>query len=218
MTPYYEHNGITIYHCDALDLLGMFGKGELGAIVVDPPYGIGESSTKNRTRGYLASVTDYGEFDWDGERLSVEYIAAMQRVSQHQIIFGGNYYADVLPPSSCWLVWDKDNGATDFADCELAWTSLPRAVRKFRYRWQGMLQEPGNDKEPRIYPTQKPLPLMRWAIGLLPPVSVICDPCMGSGSTLRAAKDLGIKAIGGDKSERACEIAARRLSQEVLAL
>lgn len=217
MQPFYSDNLTTIYHCDALELLATFADKQVGAIVCDPPYGIGESSAKNGTREQTARPTNYGHFEWDGERLVSKIVAAMRRVSSYQIIFGGNYYADMLPPSSCWLVWDKDNSG-DFADCELAWTNLKRAVRKFRYRWNGMLQEPGNDKEPRVYPTQKPLPLLRWAIGLLPHVALICDPCCGSGSTLRAAKDLGIASVGCDKSERACEIAANRMAQMVLPL
>lgn len=135
--------------------------------------------------------------------------------AKHRIIFGGNYFP--LPPSRCWLVWDKDNGASHYADCELAWTNLDKAVRMYRWRWNGMLQEDMSRKEYRVHPTQKPLSLMRWAITQAPrDVGSILDPFMGSGTTLVASKLLGMGAVGIDKDERYCEIAAKRLAQRVL--
>ena len=132
------------------------------------------------------------------------------------IIWGGNYFG--LPGTSGWLVWDKENGKNDFADCELAWTNLDAAVRLFRYRWNGMLQKhAGRRKEVRVHPTQKPLPLMAWCLMRAPDdVATVLDPYMGSGTTLRAAKDHGIKAVGIDKDENYCAMAAERLRQEVL--
>jgi site-specific DNA-methyltransferase (adenine-specific) len=130
------------------------------------------------------------------------------------IIWGGNFFR--LSPASGWLVWDKDNGTNGYADCELAWTDLPMAVRRLRFRWMGMLQEL---PEERWHPTQKPLPVMRWCVGLLPATAgTILDPYAGSGTTLRAAKDLGRKAIGIEIEERYCEIAAQRCAQDVLDL
>src|SRR5262249_44460370 len=117
-----------------------------------------------------------------------------------------------------WLVWDKDNGASDFADCELAWTNLRKAVRQFTYRWNGMLQEPGYPKELRQHPTQKPEALMRWCLAHAMPVESVLDPFMGSGTVLRAGKDAGLSATGVEREERYCEIAAKRLAQEVLPL
>jgi DNA modification methylase len=133
-----------------------------------------------------------------------------------QIIFGGNYFT--LPPSSCWLVWDKDNGENDFADCELAWTNLSKAVRRLTFRWQGMLQEPGAKREFREHPTQKPEPVMSWGRGQAPQDSkTVFDPFAGSGTTLAAAKRLGLKALGVEAHEPYCEIAANRLRQGSLA-
>jgi DNA modification methylase len=139
----------------------------------------------------------------------------LRGISDAQIIWGANHFSDILPRSSCWLVWDKDNTG-DYADCELAWTSFPRAVRRFRWRWNGMLQQDMANKEYREHPTQKPVPLMRWCLSFAD--GVILDPYLGSGPSLRAAKDLGRRAIGIEIEERYCEIAARRLDQEVLAL
>lgn len=134
--------------------------------------------------------------------------------AEHAIIFGGNYFG--LPPSSCWLVWDKDNGGSDFADCELAWTNLDKAVRKFLWRWNGMLQEDMKNKELRVHPTQKPLPLMHWCLSHVPEAKSVLDPFMGSGTTLLACKQKGIKAVGIDRDERYCEEAAKRLSQKTI--
>jgi site-specific DNA-methyltransferase (adenine-specific) len=210
--PYYEHGGIVIYHADCREVLPFVG--EVDLLCTDPPYGIGEARAKNRTRSNIAAATDYGVAAWDDAPPSRWLFDWLAEISRHQIIFGGNYFA--LPASSCWLVWDKDNTG-DFADCELAWTNLHKAVRKFVWRWNGMLQEPGARKETRFHPTQKPEAVMRWAIGQAPnDCTLILDPYMGSGTTLRAAKDLGRRAIGIEIDERYCEIAARRLSQNVL--
>ena len=215
MTPYYDHGGITIYHGDCREILPELEPVDL--VLTDPPYGIGEAAGKNKSRGCLATSQDFGEESWDDEPIDDALLQQVMAAGHRAIIFGGNYY--VLPPSSCWLVWDKDNGATDFADCELAWTNLKQAVRKIKYRWQGMLQEHGGkDKEHRWHPTQKPVPVMAWCIRQAQNTSnaaTIVDPFMGSGTTLRAAKDLGRKAIGIEIEEKYCEIAAKRLGQEV---
>jgi DNA modification methylase len=213
MTPYYQDAACTIYHANCLDILPHLAPVDL--VLTDPPYGIGESNEKNATREKLAMPKNYGHYAWDKDRLP-EHIKAALSAGRNAIIFGGNYYTDVLPPSSSWIVWDKDNSG-DFADCELAWTSHKKAVRKFKWRWNGMLQEcMGQYKEHRSHPTQKPLALMKWCISNYPPSQTILDPFMGSGTTLRAAKDLNRHAIGIEISEQYCEIAARRLQQEVL--
>jgi len=143
-----------------------------------------------------------------------EVIDLAMASSRYHIIFGGNYFD--LGPARCYLVWDKLRGDTDYADAELAWTNLDRTVRVIRYKWNGFLVEKPED---RFHPTQKPLDVMKWAIMQAPIdcLSVI-DPFMGSGTTLRAAKDLGRKAIGIEMEERYCEIAVKRLAQGVLAL
>lgn len=208
--PYYEHGGITVYHGDCLDILPQLDPVDL--ICTDPPYGIGEAAGKNKSRGKLAVSVDYGYANWDDKPIAMDLMRAIIASGKHACIFGGNYYA--LPPSSCWLVWDKCNGASDFADAELAWTNYGTAVRLYRHQWNGMLRK---GKEQRWHPTQKPKDVMTWAITKCPgDPQIIFDPFMGSGTTLRAAKDLGRQAIGIELNERYCEIAAKRLSQEVL--
>ena len=136
----------------------------------------------------------------------------MRDVSNEQIIFGGNYYTDFLPPSSCWVVWDKENGDNDFADCELAWCSLNRAVRLCRYRWAGMLQGNMKMKEERIHPTQKPLPVIEWILNkFTKDGDLICDPFMGSGTTAVACHKLNRRFIGFELDKEYYDLSTKRL-------
>lgn len=213
--PYYDDGQITIYHGDCRDMLPMLEPVDL--VLTDPPYGIGEAAGRNKSRSKLATAQDFGVAVWDDAPIDKGLMSVVQAHARTVIIFGGNFYD--LPPTSCWLIWDKDNGMSDFADCEMAWTNMSKAIRLIRWRWAGMLQENMKDKDYRWHPTQKPLAVMRWCIQQAPPDTVtILDPFMGSGTTLRAAKDLGRRAIGIEIDERYCEIAVKRLSQEVMAL
>ena len=227
MKPYYEHAGITIYHGDCRDVIeeweGLRTK-PFDLLLTDPPYGIGVAKTgrvgsdrRVKSNGFaVLDATDFGEVTWDGDTCA-DVLPKLRTLAKHQIVFGGNYYD--LPPARCWLVWDKANEGTDFADCELAWTNLDQAVRKLTFRWNGMLQGAGVPKEPRLHPTMKPEPVIRWALMEAPQdVRMVFDPFMGSGTTLVAAKRLGRQAVGIEREERYCEIAASRLSQEALPL
>jgi site-specific DNA-methyltransferase (adenine-specific) len=199
---------------DCLDILKSMPDKSVDLVLTDPPYGIGEAAGKNKSRGLLATPRDYGHETWDDAIPTQEYFDEMRRVSLNQIIFGGNYFAEYLGNSSCWIVWDKDNGATDFADCELAWTSFDTAVRKFRFRWNGMLQEDMARKEVRQHPTQKPVELMRWCLNKYSNEGdTILDPFAGSGTTCVAAKILGRKYIGIEISPVYAEIARKRVEQ-----
>lgn len=192
---------------DCRDVLpGLAG---VDAVVTDPPYGIGEARGRNKSRSVLAVSRDYGFSRWDDAPCQ-DGIDAARAASRWQIIFGGNYYA--LPPASCWLVWDKLNGETDFADCELAWTNLRQAVRRICYRWHGMLRE---NNEPRgDHPTQKPVGVMAWAITHLPDdARKILDPFMGSGTTGVACVRMGRQFIGIEIEPRYFDIACARIAK-----
>ena len=167
--------------------------------IVDPPYGIGESGVKNRTRGHVVKPKDYHPiFGEDREPPGVEYFEELKRVSKNQIILGANHFIDLIPfRSSCWLVWDKDNGGTDFADCELAYTSFTSAVRKFTFRWNGMLQGNMKHKEERVHPHQKPVALYKWILkNYAKKGDKILDTHLGSGSSRIAAYDMGFDFVG----------------------
>lgn len=215
MTPYYEDGSVTLYHGACEAVLPSIGTFDL--LLTDPPYGIGEARARNKSRSVIAQSKDYGTSAWDDAPVAAWLLDWARSVSTHQIIFGGNYF--MLPPASCWLVWDKENGANDFADCELAWTNLRKAVRRLRYRWHGMLQEPGVPKESRVHPTQKPEAVMRWALMQAPEsCQRVLDPFAGSGTTGVAAKRLGRSAVLIEREEKYCEEAAKRLSQGALDL
>ena len=205
MKPYYEQDGITIFHGDCREILPTLGPVDL--VLTDPPYGIGAGREKPHN-----GWRDYGIADWDLQRPDVETIHLLLRAGREHVIWGGNYFSDYLPPSMQWFIWDKGQRDFSLADCEMAWSSQQRAARIFDHSRAAALMD---GKE---HPTQKPVALMRWCIGFFPQAQTILDPFMGSGTTLRAAKDLGRKAIGIEIEERYCEIAAKRLSQSVLPL
>jgi DNA modification methylase len=210
-------DGVEIWLGDARDCLPLIGA--FGALVCDPPYGIGEAAGKAKTRtSGLASrlrdasryKRDYGDADWDCEPIDGTLMDACRAHARWAIIFGGNYYT--FPATSCWLVWDKLNGDTDFADCELAWTNLPKAVRRFRYLWNGcMRMERDTERE---HPTQKPVGVMAWALSHLPSdVDTVLDPFMGSGTTGVASVNRGLSFTGIEREECYFDIARRRISE-----
>lgn len=199
----------TLYRADCMEVFPTLEK--VCAVVTDPPYGIGEAAGKNKSRGRLAKAKDYGNDGWDDKPISSEMVAAMLEISRKQIIFGWNYF-DGLGPTKCWLVWDKVNGNNDFADCELAWTNLDKAVRRIKWMWNGMIRQ-GEDTE-RFHPTQKPIEVMSWCIRHLPKdAETILDPFMGSGTTGVAAMHEGKKFIGIEYSRKYFEIAKRRIER-----
>ena len=206
-----------IYNGDCLEIMKTFPDKSVDLVLTDPPCGIGAYSKGTMGGGVLAKQSKFEATDWDNEIPSKEIFDEMMRVSKNQIIFGGNYFVEYLTNSSCWIVWDKDNGDNNFADCELAWTSFDTAVRRFKFKWQGMLQENMKDKEVKHHPTQKPVEVMKW---LLEKYSedgqTILDCFMGGGSTLVACKQLNRNYIGIEISEKYCEIARKRLNQEQL--
>ena len=197
MKPYYDRDGIKIYHGDCREILPHV---KADCVVTDPPYGLGDRWTGGTwfNRGVYAQ----DKCEWDSAP-PTEIVASL--ISRPSIVWGGNYFP--MPPSRCWLAWHKTNAVKTMADMELAWTSLDRPAQLF--------SAPCGVPEPRGHPTQKPIALMRWCLGFMPPGTIL-DPFMGSGTTLVAAKLEGRKAIGIEIEERYCEIAAKRLAQGVL--
>ena len=191
----------TYENIDCMELMANLKDKEIDLAIVDPPYGIGEDGSNNHTRGKLALPKNYkGYAGNDKEPPSEEYFKELFRVSKNQIIWGANHYISRIGlDSSCWLVWDKDNGGSDFADCELAWTSFNSAVRKFKFKWQGMLQENMKQKEIRLHPNQKPVALYNFILtNYAKPNDLILDTHCGSASSLIACENLGFKYIASE--------------------
>lgn len=204
-----EHIGdATLYLGNCLEILPTLGP--VDAVVTDPPYGNRSSrnhDNHNVSRSGRAAARNYGAAHWDTKPPSGELINQILHMGRHQIIFGGNYFD--LPASPCWLVWDKLNGMNDFADCELAWTNLDKAVRRVQWRWNGMIRQ-GDDV--REHPTQKPEGVMKWCLEQLPPdARLILDPFMGSGTTGVACAKLGREFIGIEIEEKYFDIACKRI-------
>lgn len=202
--------GVEVYLGDCREILPTLGK--VDAVVTDPPYGIGEAAGKNASRGNMAAAKDYGDDGWDDEPVDPALMALVRAAGRWNIIFGGNYYD--CPPASCWLVWDKENGSNDFADCELAWTNLPKAVRRIKFMWNGMLRKNG---EPRgDHPTQKPIGVMEWTLQQLPDNAVsVIDPFMGSGTTGVACVKGGLCFTGIERETKYFDAACRRIADEL---
>lgn len=203
-----EHIGKAIlYRADCRTAVDLVPRCDL--LLTDPPYGLGESSKDHKSRNKLAKFsTDYGSDEWDSEPADPYLLAAYRANSKSSIIWGGNYFG--LPAAPKWLVWDKENGDNDFADCELAWTDLPGAVRTFRHMWNGMLRA-SERNAPRVHPTQKPILLMEWCITQAGEVESVLDPFMGSGTTGVACANLGKVFVGVEREQRYFDIACSRI-------
>lgn len=202
MKPYYSDSLVTIYHGDCREILPTLPMADL--VLTDPPYGIGRLMVGGKNTGHWDSLSSGNPWDMETPDLGPVIAAA-----RDAIIWGGNYFH--LPPCRGVLAWRKHNAVPTQADFELAWTTLDCPAKMFAHVSGGAMRRNG-------HPTEKPLPLMQWCLSFFPDAQNILDPFMGSGTTLRAAKDLGRHSIGIEINEAYCEIAAERCRQEVLAL
>ena len=195
--------GVTLYLGDCREIIPTLPR--VDAVVMDPAYGINAArDRKSQKHGWR----DYDAPGWDKERTPPELVSMAVSAGKHAIVWGGNYWADILPPTSKWLSWDK--GQTDFslADFELAWCSFEGAARRITLPRSVALQD---GKE---HPTQKPVEVMRWCIEKLPTgCRTILDPFMGSGTTGVAAVKMGRHFIGIEVEPKYFEIACRRIAE-----
>ena len=196
--------GVTLYLGDCREILPTLGK--VDAVVTDPPYGIGADEAASKNKGKWGWAY-YGESRWDRERPSRETLDAIRAAGKHSIIWGGNYFTDMLPPTMQWLIWDKGQRGFSLADFEMAWSSQWAAARIIDYPRALALQD---GKE---HPTQKPVAVMKWCIGHLPPkTKTILDPFTGSGTTGVAAVQMGKKFTGIEVDPKYFDIACRRIN------
>jgi site-specific DNA-methyltransferase (adenine-specific) len=209
MKPYYDQDGITIYNGDCLEILPQLTGIEF--LCSDPPYGINYSHGSEKNDPWESKFVGVKVLGDDKPFDPAPFLKYKEIV-----LWGGNHYASRLPDSSGWLLWDKRcmQGSNDMSDAEMAWTNLIKSARIFYHVWNGFLRQTEKGTA-RVHPTQKPVDVMQWCIGFSKTKGTICDPFMGSGTTLVAAKNLGRRCIGIELDEKYCEIAAERLSQHV---
>jgi site-specific DNA-methyltransferase (adenine-specific) len=198
MKPYYEEDGIVIYNADCREILPQFKDNEFDLCLTDPPYGIGIANNPFRQK--------HDKADWDDKPVSKIELKEIFRISQEQVIWGGNYFG--LPESQGFFIWDKLQ-PQDFSSamCEMAWSSKQTPAKIYKKRVVGYH---------KYHPTQKPEHLMIWVLEFFEQSQGVIDPFMGSGTTLKACKELGRKCVGIELEEKYCEIAVKRLAQEVL--
>uniref|UniRef100_A0A6M3XI31 Putative methyltransferase n=1 Tax=viral metagenome TaxID=1070528 RepID=A0A6M3XI31_9ZZZZ len=206
--PYFQDDAVVIYHGDCRELLPLMPKVNL--VLTDPPYGIQDKwvgGFSDKHGWGKALVENETRKEWDGEPPSTETVNLLTKLGTYCILWGGNYFE--LPPSRCWLIWNKPERGFTLAEAEMAWTNADNVVR---------VCDCNRSDTERKHPAQKPLKLMKWCLQLswAKDCETILDPFAGSGTTGRAAKDLGRKCILIEIEEKYCEIAAKRMAQGVL--
>jgi site-specific DNA-methyltransferase (adenine-specific) len=190
-----------VFLIDCMEYMAGVPDGFFDLAVVDVEYG------KKRDKGFSGSDGFRGKGkkiqrtqykgEWDQKRISKKYFQELFRISKNQMVFGGNYYTDILNPTNAWVVWDKENTMPTYSDGEMIWTSFSFALKIIRYRWNGLLQKNMKNKEIRIHPTQKPVALYKWILqNYAKPGWKIFDSHVGSGSIRIACHDLGFAFTG----------------------
>ncbi len=218
MTRVEQIGRATLYLDDCRDILPTLTG--VDALISDPPYGIaigfgagGGGIRSSSGKRYAKAFTGKNLVAGDAEPFDPAHLLEVAPIT---VLWGGNHFADKLPPSSCWLAWDKRCGTTrnDFADCELAWTSLKRPARLINHLWNGMLKD-SERGDPRVHPTQKPVKVMDWSIkeARVPEGGTIVDPYLGSGSTGVAAVQAGYTFIGIELDPEHFATACRRIEE-----
>lgn len=206
----------TLYLGDCLEIMPTLGP--VDAVVTDPPYGIRYRSNHNSSRrgkwarwvrnenmpGIIGDDAPFDPKPWLSMNVPL-------------VVFGGNYCADRLPASRCWIVWDKRGylGRNNQADCEMAWTNLDRPSRIYTHLWSGLIRE-GEENVSRgqkLHPHQKPVALMRAILDYAGAGPVVLDPYMGSGSTGVAAVDLGLRFVGIEVDPNYFDVACSRIAK-----
>jgi site-specific DNA-methyltransferase (adenine-specific) len=211
---------INLYNEDCLQAMRKMDTDQYDLAIVDPPYGIKASNDsrfgkafKDNTRPNSKPVKskNYKISEWDYKIPSDEYFIQLFRISKNQIIWGGNYFIEKLKNTRCFIVWDKKNGNSNLADCELAWASFNTSVRKFAWLWNGFQKQ---KPEIRIHPTQKPVALYKWILlNYAKEGDTILDTHLGSGSIAVACHDMGFSLDGYELDTEYYEAACKRLKE-----
>jgi len=207
--PYYQDDLITLYLADCLPAMRKMPDKAFDLAICDPPYGNNLNGGRSEKDGWNSAI------DWakcnNGWNLNIpkqEYFIELRRVSSNQMIWGGNYFANILPNSECWLIWDKGQRDFSLADGEMAWTSFDKAMRIYSF------SRARANQETRIHPTQKPVALYRWLLkNYAKPGDSILDTHFGSGSIAIACHDLGFTLTAFEIDEEYLSTAVDRIKR-----
>lgn len=211
---------IQITNEDNMELMSRYPDNYFDLAIVDPPYGIGASKLfsgeKRKSGKGKALKSNHIKKEWDNEIPSKYYFKELRRVSKNQIIWGGNYFANLLENSQGWIIWDKNNGTTKFADAELAYTSFDIATRIFKHTWNGMLKEDMKNKQIKIHPTEKPYKLYKFCLEKYAKQGdKILDTHLGSGSIAIACHDYGFELTACELDKDYFDSAIKRIKNHV---
>jgi DNA modification methylase len=216
----YLDGRIKIYNCDCADIMKTIEAKSIDLVLTDPPYGLNYDKIAYRNGGTnsknaFALKTKYLNTDWD--YLPEAYIFNdILKISKNQIIFGAEHLCLMLPPSRGWLVWDKHTGENSFSDCELAWTSFNKPIKKYDFVWTGMIQQNMKEKEKRVHPTQKPIKLFSKILNNYSQENdLIFDGFLGSGTTALACIQTNRRFIGTEINTYYFELACNRIEDEL---
>ena len=209
---------IEVLNEDCMEVMARYPDKHFELAVVDVPYGIDASNDARGGKQHgnaIAPSKSYGAKEWDKEAPPQQYFDELIRVSKNQIVWGANHFISKIPrDSSCWLVWDKVTGDNNYADCELAWTSFPLAVRQFTFMWKGMFQQNMRAKENRIHPTQKPVALYDWIFKNYAEQGMkILDTHGGSMSSVISADKAGLEMVCCELDKEYFDKAVERFKQ-----
>jgi site-specific DNA-methyltransferase (adenine-specific)/modification methylase len=222
MKIYYENNLGVLYHGDCREIMGSL---RYDAILTDPQYRLANNKRATLSRGInKSSIFGSGKIydkNWLLIQGDEDFFDPSHLVSDRPtIIWGGIHFANKLPNSASWIVWDKrcHRKPDDNADCEMAWSNLGGPARIYRQLWRGAIREGEENVSngPKLHPFQKPIQLMLWCL-CMPKMSEACtvlDPYVGSGTTAVACEKLNRKWVAIEIEEKFCEIAAKRIEAE----
>jgi site-specific DNA-methyltransferase (adenine-specific) len=201
---------ITITNEDNMELMARYPDKYFDLAIVDPPYGIGAGG-KSFINGTSKTKKEYYKTeDWDLKRPSKEYFDELFRISKNQMIWGGNYFSDLLPPFRCFVFWDKTIHGNSYADGELCWTSFDNVARYFR---ENIAQ---TNSEGRIHPTQKSIKLYKWLLDKYAKQGdKILDTHLGSGSIAIACHDYGFDLTACELDKEYFDKAMQRINNHM---
>lgn len=198
-----------LFLADCLPKLRDMKSASVDLLLTDPPYGIGHGAQRHGSSIFRI----FSPKQWDKAPPPTECFEHMLRIARRHVIWGGNYFAHMLPPSNGWLVWHKNAGlpSLQYSDCEMAWTSCDAKAKVFNCRHRGAAKD---SKETLVaHPTQKPLEVIKWCLELYSkPGDLVLDPFMGSGTTGVACALLGRRFIGIDRDPEYLTMAKRRIA------